>query len=741
MSDSPALEQLAELAGLEPEYWDIWGRHHRISADSKRRILEALGYPAGDDAAIAASRQQLLDGDWLKRLPPVAVVGSDRRPTVDVTLPQAETETRTTVTVIEEEGAYHTFTVRFADLAASDSRDVGGARRLRFRLALPFDLPPGYHKLKLDGTQAEEMRLIVAPPACYLPPALARGERLWGVSAQMYTLKHDDDWGIGDFTALQQLVDAAAAMGAGVIGLNPLHALFVHQPERASPYSPSSRLFLNPLAIDVTAVPEYARSQPAKALASQAAERLSALRAAVYVDYAQVAKLKLAALEAVFKQFRQDNRRGGKSVVRGRAFLRFCEEHGARLHRFAVFSALSEHFPDLDWHDWPDDYQRPDTSAVQAFAEANAERVTFYQFLQWIADEQLAAVQARAKDLGLSVGLYRDLAVGCALESADAWSDQYLIILDAKIGCPPDPFNLLGQDWSVPPIHPHRLKDQAYEPFIAIIRANMRHAGALRIDHVMGLLHLFWIPADGKPADGAYLRYGFDDLLAILALESHRNRCMVIGEDLGTVPEGFRERMAAANVLSYRVLYFEKDGDRFKRPHEYPPLALACITTHDLATIKGFWQGADIDLKHRLKLFPSAEAEQGERAARGRDRWQMIEALRAENLFPEDLTVEAAANGPMTPSLAAALHRYLGRSPAGILLVQIDDLTAEAEQINVPGTVDERPNWRRRLSLTIAELSQAPLVRALVPHLADRADFGNGGGTMIERRVVQGTGE
>jgi 4-alpha-glucanotransferase len=715
-----ALDHLAELAGIEREYWDIWHRHHLIGADAKRRILAALGFATDDEAALGRGIAACETADWRAPLPPVVVLRAGEAGTVPLSLPADAVPEKAQVIVIEEGGAYREFAFRLAEAAVVERRDIDGRAVHRYHLGLPFVLPAGYHSLRLRDIADAETTLIVAPPACYLPEPLAEGGKRWGLSTQLYALRRRDDWGIGDFTALAGLADVAGGLGAAMIGLSPLHALSLQSPEDASPYSPSSRLFLNPLYIDVEAIAEFASCAPARALCERHRERIEALGAAAAVDYTSVAALKLTVLEALYDDF--DRQQAGAATARGQAFARFCAERGARLDRFALFEALSERFEGKPWQDWPEPFRRPDSAEVSDFAATNARRIGFYKYLQWQADQQLGAAQGRARAAGLSIGLYRDLAVGCARESGDAWSDQDSIVQDAKIGCPPDPFNFLGQDWGVPPLHPAHLRALAYEPFIAIIRANMRHAGALRIDHVMGLLHLFWIPADGTPRDGAYVAYPFEDLLAILALESHRNRCLVVGEDLGTVPMGFRERMAVANVLSYRVLYFEKDGDRFKRPGEYPALALACVTTHDLATVAGFWQGADIALKERLALYPSAEALASEQAARARDRGHLVDALRAEGLATDGDVHEADGARPITPALAAALHAYLSRSPASMLLVQIDDLSGEVEQINVPGTVDERPNWRRRISMNVDEIAAAPLMRALAPHLAGRAD-------------------
>jgi 4-alpha-glucanotransferase len=323
----------------------------------------------------------------------------------------------------------------------------------------------------------------------------------------------------------------------------------------------------------------------------------------------------------------------------------------------------------------------------------------------------------------MAVGLYVDLAVGAAREGADAWGNPEVIVQQAKVGCPPDPFNMLGQDWAIPPLHPHLLRERAYQPFIAMLRANMRHAGALRIDHVMGLMHLFWIPADGTPAHGAYVQYPFEDLLALVALESQRAQCLVVGEDLGTVPDGFRERMAEANILSYRVLYFERAGDRYKRPGEYPALALACVSTHDLATLWGYWQGADIHLKQSLDQYPSAKAVEVEKGARVHDRYLLLKALAAEGLLPAGRDPDNVDGLPMDSRLAAALHTYLARSPAQILLVQIDDLMEEEEQINLPGTDTERPNWRRKLSKPVDVLPGMATTRTLEPALRLREGY------------------
>ncbi|MBK8175188.1 MAG: 4-alpha-glucanotransferase [Rhodospirillales bacterium] len=719
MTNEANLGRLVHLAGVETDYWDIWGNHHLVGEDAQRSILAALGFPAQTRQETAQSIQWLEEREWRRPLPPVLVARVGEAISIPLSLPAARAEWPVALEIIDESGAQYELIVRPGEQRAVDRRLIDGGEVLRYAVPLKQTLPLGYHTVRIAGQPTQQLRLIIAPNKCYLPEPIADGGVTWGISAQLYTLQRAENWGIGDFTDLYQLIDTAADLGAAVVGLNPLHILFLAHPEDASPYSPSSRLFLNPLYIDVEAVPGYASCAEAHAAVSAAAEELAALRERQDVAYRRIKALKIAVLEATYRHLRQaDKATAAKLCVD--EFEAFCAEQGRALRLYALFEALSEAFDGTPWHSWPKAYQSADTSEVAEFARTHEERIGFFEYLQWLADRQLEHASKRALTRGLTVGIYRDLAVGASRDGADAWSDQQVIVQGAKVGCPPDPFNMLGQDWGIPPLHPFAMRDAGYAPFIAMLRANMRHAGGLRIDHVMGLMHLFWIPADGTPAGGAYVKYFFEEMLAVLALESQRNRCLVVGEDLGTVPEGFRERMAEANVLSYRVLYFEKDGDRFKQPCEYPGLALACVSTHDLATITGFWAGADVELKARLSLYPSDDARRGDAGGRRWDKTLLLRALASQSLLPNGIDPENPDGSSMTPTLIAALHAYLARSPARILLVQIDDLMEEIEQVNLPGTVDERPNWRRRLSHPSNALATMPVVQALRPALAER---------------------
>ncbi len=720
-STATALDRLADLAGIEPRYLDIWGTEHRISAETKRILLAAMGIAAEDDEAVRSSASRLEDEPFQRPLPRVLVVRQDRPIEVPIAIPATPRTTSVEFELVEEGGRRHRFAIKTSEASLASSRTVDGRRIHRRTFRLPLRLPIGYHDLSLAGRTDQATRLIVAPSSCYLPDSLEDSAGTWGIAAHLYSLRSRRDWGIGDFTALAELADVAGRCGAGTIGLNPLHALFPQAADHASPYSPSSRLFLNPLYLDVERIPDFERCPDARDATAALAREIQRARAGDFVDYSAVAAIKHDILPRLFDCFARDRAASGDRSGDTIAFGRFREESGNRLRRFATFEALSQTFEGKPWQEWAEPYRHPDSPAVQDFADRHARLIEYHEFLQWRADQQLLAVKRRAEEAGVGIGLYRDLAVGVAPNGADAWSEQGIILTDASVGAPPDPFNMMGQDWGLPPLNPRALTERAYEPFVAMVRANMRHAGALRIDHVMGLLHLFWIPIGAPASQGGYVAYPFDDLLGILALESHRNRCLVIGEDLGTVPEGFRERMAEENVLSYRVLYFEKTGDRFKRPDEYPEAALACVTTHDLATLTGFWQGTDIQLKRRLGLYPSVAAEQNEWMTRLKDKRLLLEALHEEGLLPDGTGPGSEAAPSMEPELIAAVHGFLARSPAKLLIVQIDDITREKEQLNLPGTVDERPNWRRRLSLDIEELADAPVMKALRRVLADRS--------------------
>jgi 4-alpha-glucanotransferase len=685
MSRLDELRHVAGLIGIQMRHVDALGVRHEPSEDTLAALIGTFGLPA--DPKQAADRLVAENAATPFGLSPVQIVAQEATDApVSLRLPNGSNSVE-----------WH---CRFEDGTGVSGRSDAAVLRL------PPSLPLGYHKLAVQvGGMATEIELIVAPPSCHLPEALQPGRRNWGLTTQLYGLRSARDWGIGDFTDLRSLARAAGWLGAVTVGINPLHALFAAEPRHFSPYSPSSRIWLNALYIDVTAVPGFVEDSAVRRLVTQT--DIEAARASEFVDYQAVAGLKRPVLEALFRQFQA---RSDDDRLR-MEFREFQLAGGAALADFAVFEALHEHFTaqgmPFSWHSWPAAMRGPRSAEVADFARAQADRVDFFQWLQWQADRQLGAAAKAGQAAGLALGLYRDLAVGVDPHGADAWADQALIAPGAAIGAPPDPLSRAGQNWGLAPINPLQLRRRAFAPLVAALRANMRHAGILRIDHVMGLQRLYCIPTGMPATAGAYVSYPFDDILRLVALESRRQSCAIIGEDLGTVPDGFRERMRAANALSYRVFVFERRGDAsFAPPSEYPPLAAASAATHDLATLKGFWLGHDIEWRRRLGIYPDEVAATTEAAERRRDRQLLLEALAAEALLPRERFAEFLIDDTPAymPELGEAIHVFLARSRARLVLVQLEDAIGEGEQANLPGTSDSHPNWQRRLALQIEEI-------------------------------------
>jgi len=558
--------------------------------------------------------------------------------------------------------------------------------------AARWGIEPGYHDVFGAWHAASPATLAAltaalragrGEPAPALPPAQAFAyqcstQRLWGLAAQLYAVRSERNWGHGDFTDLMALITLAAEAGAAAVGLNPLHALFPEHAEAASPYSPNSRLFLNPLYIDLEAVPEF------PGLAALGLEQeVAALRDSDMVAYARVARAKMTALRACHARFRR-----GAGPMRRQDFARFRDAQGADLTAFAAFEVLRARCGHGRWWEWPPQWRRPDPAMLDRLRAEDPAAFEFHEYVQWIAATQLDRCREAAHRHGLPVGLYLDLAVGVDPAGADAWTAQEDMLAGVTVGAPPDQYNPAGQNWGLTTFNPHALAASNGAPLRRMLAVAMRAAGAIRIDHVLGLMRLFLIPggaAEGAAA-GAYVRYPFESLLAAVAEESARHRCVVIGEDLGTVPEGFRDTVARYGLWSYRVMLFEREPDgAFRAPDHYPANALATFNTHDLPTLRGWMSGHDLAVKRAIGVDPGesdAERDAARRALR--------QALALHAQGGDDL---------------AAVARYLGRSPARLVMVALEDIAGMADQVNVPGTVTAHPNWRRRLPLTLGEIA------------------------------------
>ena len=692
-------EELARRCGIVDSFIDARGEPRETSPATKTALLAAMGWK--DEAAAQAALDALNLSDWQTALPPVTVHRKHGPPMVLVSLPAGTLHVDWRVKL--ENGRELKGQVDAMVLEPLEVRTLGGVTYSRCRLLLDGRFPFGYHTLEIEPGGAR-MALIIAPGKCWLPREIESGGRLWGLTVQLYLLRSQHDWGIGDFGDLKSLVEMLKARGADVIGLNPLHAMFIDDPEQASPYSPASRLLLNVLNIDVAQLARRLKNGAAlrKIRGRDFQRRLGVCRDSATVRYGDAAALKLDVLRMLYAGVRAKPRSAAAAALR-----EYERGLSGAVRRHCVFMALREHFVERraaysDWRRWPAEFRDPGSPAVEEFVARQADRVQFHVWLQQVADEQLGAAAAAAESM--VIGLYRDLAVGAHGSGAETWADQRAVVSGAHVGAPPDIYNPPGQNWGLPPFDPRALRDEAYRGFIDLVRANMRHAGGLRIDHVMALEHLYWIPEGMAPKDGSYVDYPIEDLLGILALESHRHRCIVVGEDLGTVPEGFRERMTAANVLSYRVLFFERDEHGFVLPERYPELALAVFSSHDLPTLRAWWEGADIELKQKLGLYPAPDEHEKAVDERRRDREDLRVALQREGLADATMDVE---------QFFIAAHAYLARSPAAIATAQIDDITDELAPVNVPTTSTEHPNWRRRMSLTLEELAGSRRLAAL----------------------------
>ena len=705
--DPNLIERLARLRGIGDAYYDYRGELQYFSVATKAAILRAMGCAIADPAALAAEISRLESARARSLLPTLAAA---RGPRIgfDINVAAREFGGSLLWTVRLEDGSRREGSVSTAECPELWRGAVEGSWVTHRRFELPVELPPGYHELEARVSSGELHRclLVMSPPECHEPAPIVSGRRLWGLAVQLYSVRSRDNWGIGDFEDLRRLIRWAAVHGAGFVGLNPLHALAPADPERASPYSASNRHFLNVLYIAVPAIAEFADCAAARARVAEPdfAHRLAALRAVTQVDYAGVAAAKMEILGLLHGEFR--TRHLAVSSERARRFRDFVAAGGEALQLHALFDALDRHFCQSagsasGWLNWPDAFRDVAGQAVRRFAQEQTEAVEFFLYLQWIAQEQLTGAQRLSRDLGMPIGLYGDYAVGANPGGSETWMDQTTYRMGAEIGAPPDPIALRGQGWGIPPQDPVILEAQCLQGFVRLVRNNMRFFGALRLDHVMALFRLWWIPAGHSPMAGAYVHYPLHRLLTVLTLESARSACLVVGEDLGVVPDEMRDAMPRYGIYHYKVLLFEKQGTKFRKPDQFVRRALATVTTHDMPTLRSFWDGLDIELRERLNLYPSPEIHAQVLRERTEDRLELLCALREEGLAPPH---PATPDEPFTAELAQSLHLYLARSSAALAAIQIEDLLGMVEPANVPGTYREYPNWQRKLTADIDDI-------------------------------------
>jgi 4-alpha-glucanotransferase len=724
------LELLAGAWGIEPAWRDNWQRTHRTKPAAAAGLLRAMGVPAAGREEIASSLAGREEEAWAPLAAPTLVVTEGQLPAellVHVPAPPAGAggaALRVTAQITLEGGARRHCEFTAGTLRPAGTRSLRGREIGRFGVPFPAGLPLGYHALRLVAEWGAErlnqdVTLIVCPAQAWLPPELEDGGRAAGFSVALYGLRSARNWGCGDFGDLARLTAwAVERLRVSFIGLNPLHATRNRTPFSHSPYLPLSSLYHNYIYLDLESLPDFAASPGARQVAAAATTlaQLSRLRGSREVRYEETAQLKMRILRLMFHDFL---RGGCRRDVNGdrRRFEDYLAREGTRLEHYALFCALDEHHTASarevwTWRQWPEEYRRPDAPGSREFLRLHREEVLFHQYCQWLIDEQLQAVGERARRAGLPFGYYHDLAMAVDQHGADYWANQDLFAVGARVGAPPDAFNADGQDWGFPPPHPERDRSTGYRFFVDQMRRACRHAGLLRIDHAMRLARLFWIPDGMKAADGAYVRYREQELLGIVALESVRNRTVIVGEDLGVVPEGFRETMQRVRFFSCRLVYFERHDDgRFRDPAAYPRDALVSINTHDLATFTGWWEGTDLATRRAIGLIRTEEEWQRALEERRAERRLLLERLVASGLLPPQRAPGSGEPGVLDGELHNAVVGFVASTASRLCTLSQEDLFKEREQQNVPGTVAEHPNWVRTMEWTIEELFSSPVVR------------------------------
>ena len=720
------INELSDICGIEPEYWDIFGKKHTASIDTRKAVLRAMRLNIETAEDIANEIRKRRWKSWIGFLEPVHVISVNAREiSIPVYIPVNEAEeSRLTISCSLEDESIHTILQKHIipgkDIAISEQQWIDRKRYIKVFLHIE-QRDIGYYVLRVECKHPDKIfpeksnklqkssRIIITPDVCYLPENLRNG-KAWGLSINLYAIRSEQNWGIGDFTDLKRIVRWVAGFKGSLVGINPLHVIPNTSPFGASPYSPISRLYKNFIYLDIEGIPEVKESEDAgKFMSSKKySQKLDELRKADLIDYEAVASLKEKILKYAFSVFYKKHYL--RDTGRGREFKKYISEEGLALESFAIFMALSEHMKKTknahSWQEWPRKYHNLSGKAVDAFRKEHKKEIYFYQYVQWLIDKQLREISEEVENHGLNAGLYYDLAIGSLSAGSDAWAYQDVIADRADVGAPPDDFSPDGQKWGFPPLIPEKLKGNAYELFIQTMRRCMKYGRAIRIDHALGLFRLFWIPDGMTTEDGAYVACYSDDLLRIIALESTLNRTMVIAEDLGTMGEHVRETLKRFQMLSYRLFYFERNypDPSFLPPGKYPDMALCAVTTHDLPTLYGYWRGRDIETRRSVGKYLNEEQWEQQIQDRERDKRLILTALRFQGLINDDFPSDPDMIPEMTAELCLAIYKYLALSPCKLLLVSLDDIIGTLDQQNMPGTVDSYPNWMQKSPVTLEEI-------------------------------------
>lgn len=719
------IQELADKAGIARDYLDVSNNLVTIDPKNRADMLRIMGYPIDDQKALELKEEHSRRRECDDILDPVTVLNDKDFKCVYL---RTRADVRQSAVIswsIELED--HTRigdAVPLEEIEIADYFDLDGEQYDLRRFIIPVDLPYGYHHFSCvitDGYRifnSVRSSLIRCPSSMYMPDEIKSGRKLWGVSVQLYALRSEENWGVGDFNDLKHLLPDLASCGGSFVGLNPVHAGYPASPDpcNVSPYSPSSRQWLNICYISVPQVPEYIECPEACSLvgSKQFQQKLRALRDREYVDYRGVIDLKLQVLRIIFDRMHVDDRRS----TRGRKFLAFIEEGGRDLLTMATYGALQADLfkKGVDasgWQAFPRELQQADSPFVEVWRNEHAADVRFYCYLQFLAQEQLDEAFAQAQQNHMCVGIYRDLAVGVAPGSCDVWGDRDGVYrVKASVGAPPDHLGPLGQVWGLAPMDPRALRECAYEPMIRLYRANMRSCGALRIDHAAGLNRFWWVANGHKACDGVYVKSPMHDLIGIIALESVRHKCLIICEDLGTIPQDLRDALRQCGALSYKMFFDERASDGgFISPYDYQHTAMAALTTHDMPTLKGWWN--NLDLINGVKMGIYTEQQRID-LTRERDqaKQRMFDSMRYFGSLDSSIPY-LASETPFSMELVKDMQVHLCKTSCMMYSSQLEDWIGVEKPVNVPGTMREYPNWRRKLTKNLDEIFSDPFVKDL----------------------------
>ncbi|WP_435005428.1 4-alpha-glucanotransferase [Tundrisphaera lichenicola] len=685
------LRELARSFGVQLDYVAMDGQDRPASSESLLGVLRALGVEIFDESEAPEALSERRLSLWRRRIEPVIVAWEGEPSSTEVRLPSSLASSRLKCGLIEESGQSHSWAASADEMAVEGSADFQFERFVSRRLRLPEGLSPGYHRLSVefeDGKTAES--LVISAPRRAYQGSTGSGKRPWGVFCPLHSLHGARSRGAGDLADLEALIDWTAGLGGGLVATLPMLASSFDGPSPViSPYSPTSRLFWNEFYLDLDRIPEMAHSEAARSLlqSDDFGREFEALRGEGLVDYGRQMRLKRAVLEQLAEDFQ------GIEGDRKAAFRAFIARH-PEVEKYAFFQAAGERHG-RDWRTWPASLNA--AHAAQDGADIDPRAYRYHLYAQWQADEQLRDLAARARGKGLS--WYLDFPVGVDFNSFDVWSQPEAFATGASVGCPPDPVFTKGQHWGFPPLHPDRQREQGYKYLIASFRNHFRHANALRIDHVMGLHRLFWIPTGAEAKDGAFVSTPSEEIYAILSIESHRQSAWLVGEDLGTVPPEVEGALKDHGIRGMYVVQYEIRTDADVPLREVPEATVAGVNTHDMPPFAAFWQGLDLDDRKDLGLL-DAEALEQQRQVRADQRMAVVEFLRAEGMLAPDLDD--------TGSVLRATWDWLAASPAGFLLLNVEDLWLETEPQNTPNTYLERPNWRRKLRRAFEGFAENP---------------------------------